>query len=116
MLTRGAGVELTHGVYRHDGTPFAKLASLLDEQLSPIAGTVAALLGDAEAYGRVATDLQIMVPFRGAFDEQQQQVRGVLHVESELVSPADDGEVERMVGVWYRELQRSIGIEAYEDD
>ena len=78
---------------------------------------IAKLLRQAEAYGRVAVDLWMLLPSDDNVHEQQiDKVPRELYVARELTVPADEDEVDGLALSWHRELQRAMGIVKYEDD
>jgi hypothetical protein len=90
---------------------------MLEEELKPLARAIATLLSQAEAYGRVAVDLWMLLPSKANVREQQiDSVPRELHVARELTVPAEEDEVGELALSWHRELQRAMGIVKYEDD
>jgi hypothetical protein len=109
------GVAVARGV--HGDRPVVLLQGMLEEELKPLARAIATLLSQAEAYGRVAVDLWMLLPSKANVREQQiDSVPRELHVARELTVPAEEDEVGELALSWHRELQRAMGIVKYEDD
>jgi hypothetical protein len=109
------GVSQARGA--HGDQPMVLLQAILEDELRPLARTLADLLRQAEAYGRVAVDLWMLLPPKSHVREQQiVDVPRELYVARELTVPADEDEIEALALSWHRELQRAIGIVKYEDD
>ncbi|MDQ6805506.1 MAG: hypothetical protein M3065_11200 [Actinomycetota bacterium] len=93
------------------------LQAMLEDELKPLARAIAKLLRQAEAYGRVAVDLWMLLPSGANVREQQiDTVPRELYVARELTVPADEDDVDALALSWHRELQRAMGIVKYEDD
>lgn len=109
------GVAVARGI--HGKHPAVLLQAMLENELKPLTTAIAELLRQAEAYGRVAVDLWMLLPSSANIREQQiDSVPRGLHVARELTVPADMDEVDGLALSWHRELQRAIGIVKYEDD
>jgi Putative DNA-binding domain len=109
------GVAVARGVYGDHAVVL--LQAILEDELKPIAHAIADLLRQAEAYGRVAVDLWVLLPSTAGVHEQQiADVPRELYVGRELTVPADEGDVEALALSWHRELQRAMGIVKYEND
>lgn len=91
------------------------LQAMLEDEIRPLATMIAALLYEAEAYGRVAVDLSLILPSHAVVHEQAREAipRG-LHVARELAIPADEDEVAALARAWHRELQREFGVVKFE--
>jgi len=90
---------------------------MLEDELKPLARAVAELLRQAEAYGRVAVDVWMLLPSSANVREQQiDNVPRELYVARELTVPANEDEVDGLALSWHRELQRAMGIVKYEND
>lgn len=109
------GVALGRGA--HGDHPMLLIGAMLEDELAPLASALARLLEGAEAYGRAAVDLWLIMP-RGANVREQQvsEVPRELRVARELTVPADEDEVGALALLWHRELQRSAGIVKYETE
>jgi hypothetical protein len=93
------------------------LQAVLDDELKPLADAIAQLLRQAEAYGRIAVDLWMVLPSNANVREQRiDNAPRELYVARELTVPADDDEIDGLALSWHRELQRAMGIVKYEDD
>ena len=91
--------------------------AMLEDELKPLARAVAELLRQAEAYGRVAVDVWMLLPSSANVREQQiDNVPRELYVARELTVPANEDEVDGLALSWHRELQRAMGIVKYEND
>ena len=109
------GVAVARGVAGDH--PVVLLQAMLEDELKAIARAVADLLRQAEAYGRVAVDLWMLLPSNASVHEQQiADVPRELCVGRELTVPADEDDVEALALSWHRELQRAMGIVKYEND
>lgn len=109
------GVAVGRGV--HGDHPVVLLQAMLEDELKPLARAIAKLLRQAEAYGRVAVDLWMLLPSDANVHEQQiDKVPRELYVARELTVPAGEDEVDGLALSWHRELQRAMGIVKYEDD
>jgi hypothetical protein len=97
--------------------PVVLLQAMLEDELKPIAFAIAGLLHQAEAYGRVAVDLWMLLPSTASMRQQEiADVPRELYVGRELTVPADEDDIEALALSWHRELQRAMGIVKYEDD
>jgi hypothetical protein len=95
--------------------PTMALAGSLDEDVRPLARALADALVDAEAYGRAVVGLRFALATDGRLLGQvRDDCSPVVQVQREVTIPADEDEVEQLAQAWYRELQRSFGIEAFE--
>ena len=109
------GVAVARGVAGDH--PVVLLQAMLEDELKPIARAIAHLLRQAEAYGRVAVDLWMLLPSTASVHEQQiADVPRELYVGRELTVPAHEDDVEALALSWHRELQRAMGIVKYEND
>jgi hypothetical protein len=108
------GIALARGV--HGEHPTVLLNAILEDELKPLARAIAGLLRQAEAYGRVAVDLWMLMPDTAHIREQQIDGEPQLHVTRELTVPVDSAETDALALSWHRELQRAIGIVKYESD
>jgi Putative DNA-binding domain len=109
------GVAVARGVA--GDRPVVLLQEMLEDELKPIARAIADLLRQAEAYGRVAVDLWMVLPSSAMVREQQiENVPRELYVARELTVPANEDDVDALALSWHRELQRAMGIVKYEDD
>lgn len=109
------GIAVARGVAGDH--PVVLLQAMLEDELKPLARAIAKLLRQAEAYGRVAVDLWMLLPSGANIREQQiDVVPRELYVARELTVPADEDEVDALALSWHRELQRAMGIVKYEDD
>lgn len=108
------GIALARGV--HGEHPTVLLNAILEDELKPLARAIADLLRQAEAYGRVAVDLWMLMPDTAHIREQLIDGEPQLHVTRELTVPVDSAETDVLALSWHRELQRAIGIVKYERD
>jgi hypothetical protein len=109
------GVAVARGVYGE--RPVVLLQAMLENELKPLASAISELLRQAEAYGRVAVDLWMLLPSSTNIREQElESIPRELHVARELTVPAEAGEIDGLALSWHRELQRAIGIVKFEDD
>ena len=92
------------------------LNALFEDELRPLARAIATLLQQAEAYGRAAVDMWMLMPDTAVIREQEIDARPELHVTRELTVPGDADEAEALALSWHRELQRAIGIVKFEGD
>jgi len=100
----------------HHGERFdVRLAQVHDDVLLRVANALARLLTAAEACGRVAIDLWMVLP-EGAQvpDAQTPQVPRNVQVTRDLTIPAANDETEQLAKSWYREIRRAFGIPDYE--
>ena len=110
------GAELARGIERGD-RPSILLESILKEEIEPLAHTLAAMLAEAEAWGRAVVDLWCLFPGdERIFGPRRQPLDGRLHAAQELTIPAADAEVEAVAKAWHREFQRSMGVMKFEDE
>lgn len=109
------GAAYVIGMHKRDKQPSLSLESIMSAQLRRMAMTIAELFDRSETHGRVVTDAQVMIPVTATISEQRRPAGRWLHVADELTVPADQDEVEAMVQRWYREMQRGLGIEAWEE-
>jgi Putative DNA-binding domain len=107
------GVELRRGAESGD-RPTILLEPILDEEIRPLVMTLAALLYEAEAYGRAIVDLWIVFPPEGFAHGQSRAISRHLHVSGELTIPADESEAAALAVAWHREIQREAGIVKFE--
>jgi hypothetical protein len=104
------GAEYRFG-NRKDDVPSLHVEGILHAAIVPLATKLTVLLQEAEAFGRAATDLWVMLPPKTRPPGPSSP--GV-HVSSEITIPADEEEVIGMARAWHRELQRNFGIAKYE--
>jgi hypothetical protein len=109
------GVELRRGAHPGETRPIL-LESMLEDELRPLVATLAALLYEAEAYGRAAVDLWIVRPPKSTIRGQARETVPQLHVAGELTVPADEAEAAALAHAWHRELQREIGVVKFEGE
>jgi hypothetical protein len=114
----GGVVGIVKTYSSQDGRPPTILVNaLLDDEIKPLLATLADLLYEAEAFGRVAVDLWIQRPHKSDVREQvRESVPVGLHVAGELTIPAEDSEVNALAHAWHRELQREFGIVKFEGE
>jgi hypothetical protein len=108
------GIALSRAV--HGDHPMVLLNALLEDELRPLAHAIATLLQQAEAYGRAAVDMWMLMPDTAVIREQEIDGRPELHVTRELTVPGDADEADALALSWHRELQRAIGIVKFEGD
>jgi hypothetical protein len=109
------GIAVARGITGEH--PVVMLQAMLEDELKPIARAIADLVRQAEAYGRIAVDLWMLLPSNVNVHEQQiDDVPRALHVGSELTVPANEDGVDGLALSWHRELQRAMGIVKHEDD
>jgi hypothetical protein len=107
-------VELVRGGRRYGSV---LLQAMLDDEILPLATTLARLLKQAEAHGRVAVDLWLVLAPKTTVQEQRRDsLSRPLHAAGELSVPADDDDIEALARQWHRELQRTVGVVKYEDE
>lgn len=107
------GIELRRGSV--GGQRLILLEAMLDEEIRPLVTAIAALLYEAEAYGRAVVDLWIVQPPATWIHEQERDTAPrALHVSGELTIPADESEANALAVSWHRELQREVGIVKFE--
>lgn len=108
------GIELRRGAAPGDQRVLL-LNAMLDEEIRPLVWKLAAMLYEAEAYGRAAVDLWINWPPKTAAREQEREgIPQAVHVAGELTIPADDTEADALAEAWHREIQREFGITKFE--
>lgn len=109
------GIALSRGSLGDQ--PTVLLNAMLDTDLVPLASAVASVLSGAEAYGRAAVDLWMVLPNGGhVLDRKTSTFPRASHVARDLTAPADDDEVQALALSWHRELQRTAGILKYEGE
>lgn len=108
------GISLARGV--HGERPTVLLNAILEDELMPLARAITELLRQAEAIGRVAVDLWMLMPKTVAVHEQETDGKPQLQITRELTVPTSAGEAEALALSWHRELQREIGIVKYEGE
>jgi hypothetical protein len=106
-------VELRRGAESGD-QPGVLLKAMLEDEIRPLVMTLAALLYEAEAFGRAIVDLWIVLPPKGLIHGQLRPASGALHASSELTIPADGSEAAALAVAWHRAFQRELGIVKYE--
>jgi hypothetical protein len=109
------GVELRRGAHSGETRPIL-LDAMLEEEIRPLVTTLAALLYEAEAYGRAAVDLWIVRPPKAEIRGQLRETLPHLHVAGELTIPVDEDEGAALAHRWHRELQREIGVVKFEGE
>jgi hypothetical protein len=98
--------------------PTVLVEAMLKEDLLPQAHALAELLEAAEAIGRAAADVWVLL----SDDDipttigSSQLAEGSLHVSREITIPASADEVEDLARSWHREIQRNMGIAKYEGE
>lgn len=110
------GAELAQGIYADD-RPSVSVEYMLEEWIKPLAKALAAILAEAEAWGRVAVDLWCLFPGdEPVHGPRRQPFDRHLHAAQELTVPATEAEVDAVAHAWHRELQRSMGVMKFEDE
>lgn len=107
------GISYSRG---HHGERFGvRLDPMHDEVLLPLARAMSTILTAAEACGRVAIDLWMLLP-EGAQVSDARTARDLRQVQvmRSLTIPASDEEVQQLARSWYREIRRGFGIADYE--
>lgn len=107
------GAEIRRGAARGDRPSFL-IQATLDDELTPLARTLADALAKAEAFGRAIVEVFILFPPKAEVHGAQREGVRELHASRELTVPADDLEVDELAEAWHRELQRAVGIVKFE--
>lgn len=105
---------LTRGPLRSGDPPPVMLETVLGTELLPLVSALAHLLRAAEAYGRAALDLWVLLSEEAKLHGEHRKTERDLHVSRELTIPADEDEVREVALQWHRELQRTAGIAQFE--
>ncbi|HET7052506.1 MAG TPA: ATP-binding protein [Solirubrobacterales bacterium] len=110
------GAELDKGIEIGD-RPSILVEQMLGESIKPLARALAAILTEAEAWGRAVVDLWCLFPGDEPIaGPHRQPFARHLHAAGEITTPATEGDVDALASAWHRELQRSIGIVKFEDE
>ncbi len=107
------GIAIRRG---HSGERFdVRLGVILDEVLVPAANAIAKILTAAEACGRVAIDLWMILPDGAQVSEAwREPIPREIQVTRDLTVPASDETREQLARSWHREIRRAFGIPDYE--
>jgi hypothetical protein len=84
--------------------------------LEPLVGALAQALQDAEAYGRSAWHVFVLLPHEIEIDGQRHGPQRISHRGGELTVPADDQDVAALARRVAREYARAAGLEVWEGE
>lgn len=90
------------------------LDTLATEEIKPTLDRLAIMLASAEAYGRALCDVWLLLPGEADVYRAIRSTPSLMHASGEIVIPADAGEIAALTDRWRREMERSVGISAFE--
>jgi hypothetical protein len=90
------------------------LDALATEEIEPTLERLAIMLALAEAYGRALCDAWLLLPDDANVYRAPRSAPSLMHASGEIVVPADAAEIAALADRWRREMERSVGMPAFE--
>jgi hypothetical protein len=114
VVAHSAGVAGTAITRAKRGGNLMMLDTLVTEEIRPILDRLATMLTFAEAYGRALCDVWLVFPTDVEIYRALRNAPTQTHVSGEVVIPADTDEITALTDKWRREIERIVGISAFE--
>jgi len=97
-----------------EGRELLLLDRLRADTLEPLLRVLAEALAEAEAFGRSAWDVFVLLPHEIRIPDEQRGAQRIVHMGAELTIPASDDEVAGLAHRLMREYARGAGLRAWE--